>query len=129
MSVAGLVVSVIVVLALLWWVFGPLLARATEPTQVDESVVDRQRERLNVYYGRVLRNLHDLDEDFALGKLDETDYKADRARWTAQGVEVLRRLDELDTAHLVAPADADVATIDAAIEQTVEQATGTPQEV
>lgn len=120
MSIAGLIVSGLIVLALVWWVFGPLLLRPAEP--VDSSVVARQRERLNVYYGRVLRNLHDLDEDFALGKLDETDYQADRARWTAQGVEVLRRLDELDAAHLVAPADADIAHIDAAIEETITQA-------
>lgn len=124
MSVVGLVVSGLILLTLLWWVFGPLIVRPAD--EVDASVVARQRERLEVYYARVLRNLHDLDEDFALGKLDEADYRADRARWTAQGVEVLRRLDELDAAHLVAPADADVASIDAAIEETVEEAVQSP---
>lgn len=123
MSIGGLIVSLVVVVLLLVYVLRPFFQRAEalDPAEaVDERVIARQRERLEVYYQRVLRNLHDLDEDYALGKLAEDDYRADRAVWAGRGVEVLKRLDQLDGQHLVAPAGADDAEIDAAIAGSVE---------
>jgi len=87
-----------------------------------EALLDRQRERLEVYYERVLTNLHDLDEDYATGKLDKAEYEHDRALWVERGVQALKALEELDTEHLVAPVMADDATIDEAIDHAIETA-------
>lgn len=121
MSVEGLVVSAIIALAFVAWLAMPLFA----PSHAEESTqtgLDRQRERLEVYYERVLTNLHDLDEDYATGKLDKAEYEHDRALWVERGVQALKALEELDTEHLVAPVMADDATIDEAIDHAIETA-------
>ncbi|GAB4521299.1 MAG: hypothetical protein OHK0046_32500 [Anaerolineae bacterium] len=119
MSTTGLVVSLIIVGMVVLWVALPLLRRAAPNT---ESLVERHRERLQVYYARVLRNLHDLDEDYATGKLHEDEYRVEREEWVQRGVQALKALDELDAEHLTAPQAADNAAIDEAIDRTIEEA-------
>lgn len=119
MSIAGLLISFIIVAAVVAWVMIPFLFR--QDTSGDETAsVERQRERLLVYYERVLRNLHDIDEDFATGKLSEAEHRIERERWAQRGIQALKALDQLDTQHLVAPSAADNAAIDEAIEQAIE---------
>lgn len=123
MSIAGLIAALILTGVLALWVAAPFLRRNTASAMsAQQSRVGRQRERLQVYYARVLRNLHDLDEDYATGKLDEADYRADRALWVERGAQVLQALDRLDAQHLIAPLDADEAAIDDAIDRTIEAA-------
>ncbi|MEQ9032094.1 MAG: hypothetical protein RLP44_25485, partial [Aggregatilineales bacterium] len=86
------------------------------------STIERHRDRLTVYYGRVLRNLHDLDEDFATHKLNEDEYTVEREQWVQRGVAVLKALDELDGQHLLTDEHADDATIDSAIDSAIESA-------
>lgn len=120
MSVTGLVLSLVLLLFVLAWVFSPFITRVNYVPTDTESVA-RQRERLQLYYERVLRNIRDLDEDRATGKLNEDEYAFDRARWTQRGVAALKALDELDTTHLIAPSTADDAMIDEAIDRAIGQ--------
>lgn len=121
MSVTGLLLSLVVILATALWVVVPFL-REEADTSSANSLVERHRDRLNVYYQRVLRNLHDLDEDHATGKLDEDEYRREREAWVQRGVMALKALDELDAQHLAAPRATDDATIDEAIDREIETA-------
>ena len=121
MSIEGLIITMTIVAAFILWSIIPLFIESHEEEAISISV-ERQRERLNVYYERVLRNLHDLDEDFATGKLDEEDYRPEREQWAQRGIQVLKALDELDAQHLVAESSADDATIDEAIDRRIEHA-------
>jgi hypothetical protein len=126
MSVGGIVLALLA--------FGLLLALLALPfvrarAAAAETPAERQRERLKRYYERVVRNLRDLDEDYALGKLDAAEYRAEREYLAERGVQALRALDALDAAvpgtepRAVSPTDAELDTaIDAAIEQAVKHA-------
>jgi hypothetical protein len=95
MSLPGLAIALMLAFVVVLWIGLPLLRRE-EPNNTD--VVDarnRQQERLTLYYSRVLRNIHDLDEDFATGKLDEAEYQQEREAWTQRGVAALQALDTL----------------------------------
>lgn len=117
MSLEGLLLSVVIFALVLIFIGAPLLSRRKLDTV---QAAQRQRERLTVYYERVLHNLHDLDEDYATGKLDADDYTQERELWTQRGIVALKQLETLDTAHLLADASADTATIDHDIEQMIE---------
>jgi hypothetical protein len=121
MSVIGLTLSLGIAAVLIGWLVLPLIQRQSDTIDVLTAEA-RQRERLTVYYDRVLRNIHDLDEDYATGKLNPEQYRADREEWVYRGTQVLRALDELDTQHLIAPAQADPAAIDEMIDHSVEDA-------
>ncbi len=117
MSLEGLILSLVLFVLVLAFIGAPLLSRRTLNTV---QAAQRQRERVQVYYERVLHNLHDLDEDYATGKLDTNDYTAERALWTQRGIAALKQIDTLDSAHLLTDASADTATIDRDIEQRIE---------
>ncbi len=121
MSVEGLIAGAIITLCFAIWVLLPLFQRHVENVAPDDAVA-RQRERVDVYYARVLRNLHDIDEDHATGKLRPEDYEEEREAWVKRGVAALKALDKLDTEHLLTDADADDATIDEAIDSAIESA-------
>jgi hypothetical protein len=121
MTIEGLILSAFVGLVFLLWVWSPFTEQTVEHLG-QQDVVSRQQERLTIYYERVLRNLHDIDEDYATGKLSQHDYQIERERWVNRGVQALRALEQLDAEHLVAPSMADKAEIDEAISQTIEEA-------
>lgn len=125
MSTAGLLVAFILVLIVLAAIVLPLILRADG---TENALVEKQRERLQVYYDRVVRNMRDLDEDFALGKMHEAAYQVERELWASRGVQVLRALDGLnaDAADAVKPlrlstTSASDAAVDAAIDALIEQ--------
>jgi hypothetical protein len=123
MSIEGLVGAAIITGILALWMASPFFESSrTEDKRLRATSVERQRERLLIYYERVLHTLHDLDEDYALGKLNERDYQTEREGWVQRGIQVLKAIDELDEAHLVAPTDADDASIDEAIDRKIEEA-------
>lgn len=93
MSIAGLIAALILTTIVIVLIAYPLMVRRMDET--DDSRAQKQRERLAAYYERVLRNIRDLDEDYALGKLDEMDYRRDRAAWLEKGAEALKALDNL----------------------------------
>jgi hypothetical protein len=125
MSIQGLLFALLLALFVLAWIGMPLLERKKAGT--DESPPEKQRERLLVYYERVLRNIRDLDEDHALGKIEEAEYAQEREAWTQRGAQVLEALDALgETApELMRKATPSAATednADAAIDDAIEAA-------
>lgn len=121
MSIEGFVLSALIALLLMLCLAYPFWKQDTHDQMMVSHDAHRQRERVLLYYERVLRNIHDLDEDHSLGKLDTHEYQAERQQWMARGVVALKSLETLDDEHLIAPADADVATVDEAINYAVNQ--------
>lgn len=121
MSIMGLIITLIIAAAFVLWVAAPLFQRGTADFTQASDVIAHQRERLMAYYERVLRNIHDLDEDHAVGKLDKADYQRDRAVWVERGIRALKAVDDLES-RLIAPEAADDAALDAAIDRAIEDA-------
>lgn len=120
MSIEGLVVAVFITLLVLLLVALPFLSRRQPKTA--DTLEGKQRERLLVYYERVLRNIRDLDEDHALGKIADGEYQRERELWAARGVQVLKALDTLSDQPMIAPTAADDSAIDLAIDDAIEAA-------
>ncbi len=122
----GFIISFFIVLNVLFWVIVPFLTRDDAVT--DDASLDRQRGRLLAYYERVLRNIRDLDEDHATGKMPTADYEFEREEWMGRGIKVLRMLDKLDAQdNLVTDAEDDAA-IDEAIDDVIEAAIAAKRE-
>lgn len=128
MSVGGLIGGLILLTIFLLVIALPLLNRS-ESASPDAELIDKQRERLNIYYERVLRNIRDLDEDHALGKINPQTYAADRERWSSRGIEALKALDQLDAPEgetprmiRVSARRVDDAALDRAINDAIEAA-------
>jgi hypothetical protein len=124
MSIQGLLFAILLALFVIAWIVMPLLQRRGK--SADDPLLEKQRERLLYYYERVLRNIHDLDEDHALGKIDEGEYGREREEWAERGVQVLQALDtitEKEVGFRIAetPADDD-ASVDHAIDDAIEAA-------
>ena len=122
MSLAGLIGSLILTALVLAFIAAPFLRRRAGPDR--QAAADLQRECILAYYERVLRNVRDLDEDHALGKLDEDDYQHDRAIWTERGIQALKLLDALDAGSSGVSTSSDAAELDAAVERAVQAAVG-----
>jgi hypothetical protein len=123
MSLEGMLFAVVAFLVVVAVAALPLARERGQPAGED-SVLQKQRDRLLLYYERVLTNLRDLEEDHRTGKLNDADYEIEREEWAQRGVQVLKTLDELDQHHLIAP-DADQEAIDRAIDSAIEQAVAT----
>ncbi|MDX2161879.1 MAG: hypothetical protein SF162_11185 [bacterium] len=121
MSIEGLILGAILVTLTLLIIAAPLIARP-EQRSTEDILIEKQRERLTVYYERALRNIRDLDEDHALGKIDPADYAADRELWMQRGVQALKALDELAARRLIAMQGDDNASVDQAIHEAIEAA-------
>ena len=126
MSLGGLAIALTMLVILVLWVVVPLLDRK-RPAAPDTLAAERQRERLLVQYERTLRNIRDLDEDYATGKIQPDDYQAEREEGIQRGVQFLMAMDQLKqpdsrkksvSASGLRPGDAD-RTVDEAIEAAV----------
>jgi hypothetical protein len=97
-SVPGLLIALIGFAVVALFIAAPLLGRsvqAQEATPDAPPLEDREAE-LRAAYERIKSTLRDLDEDYALGKLDDAAYQAERERWLTEGAHVLAALDEVD---------------------------------
>jgi serine kinase of HPr protein (carbohydrate metabolism regulator) len=124
MSIEGILLALVLTTLTVALVALPLLRRGAVQA-ADTQVMDKQRERLLVYYERVLKNIHDLDEDYGLGKLAPDEYSRDRELWAQRGVQVLKALDDLRQGRALVqpvPQAADDAAVDRAIDDTIEAA-------
>ncbi len=118
MSILGLIVSLVMFVIAMIIVARPLLRPSRTHLEI-ETNIERQRDRLRIYYERVLTNIRDLDEDYNTGKIGEADYREEREVWVHRGIRLLRVQDSLDAKHsLVSPADA-AEEIDRAIETAI----------
>jgi hypothetical protein len=120
MSLPGLIAAFALTALVILLIAAPFLRRKPAPTA--EVTAGLQRERVLAYYERVLRNIRDLDEDHALGKLDEADYQRDRALWAERGVQALKLLDTLDAGGVGVTPSGDAAEVDAAVERAIQAA-------
>jgi hypothetical protein len=120
MSIQGLLFALLLALFVIAWIVMPLLQR--QGKEADDPLLEKQRERLLYYYERVLRNIHDLDEDHALGKIDEGEYGREREEWAERGVQVLQALDTITEKEVIAETPADDASVDHAIDDAIEAA-------
>ena len=95
MSLPGVLVLVFSVVLLGVLIFGPVLQRDGDaPIRTEADAIQRERESLRLAYNAVLKTLRDLEDDYATGKLSEADYQAEKARWSAEGVRLLRERDD-----------------------------------
>jgi hypothetical protein len=122
MSPQGWIFALLLALFVLAWIVMPLLSRDAKAADEDDPLLDKQRERLLVYYERILRNIRDLDEDHALEKIAEDEYTRERAEWAERGVQVLQALDSLPQRETIAATPADDAAVDQAIDEMIESA-------
>jgi len=120
MSIGGLIFFFIMLIGVIVVVAMPLLARPLPPARPEDPLIARQRQRLGVYYDRVLANLRDLDEDHALGKIEPALYAADRALWVERGIQALKALDTLEERALIDASAIEDSAIDHAIAAAVE---------
>ncbi len=119
MSILGLLISLVLTALAVLLVVYPLVRPSRERNSSQDSI-QQQTDRVQAYYERVLTNIRDLDEDFATGKIRETDYQEEREVWVHRGIRLLRVQDQLDAQHsLVDSASADAENIDRAIEATI----------
>jgi hypothetical protein len=121
MSMAGVLFFLAVTVVTTLLVVIPLLRRDTDLDGQDIRL-QKQRERLLVYYERVLTNLRDLDEDHATGKMPDDTYAMEREEWMQRGVQVLKALDSLEDHSMIPASVHDEVAIDEAIDQTIEAA-------
>lgn len=85
-----LILSLIVLVA--WFIGRPLFdQRATSV-----SAAEQARSALLAERERVLDSLQELDFDYKLGKIPESDYPRERTRLLERGAEILKGLDDLD---------------------------------
>ena len=121
MSIAGLVFFVVALIVTGAVIAVPFMSR-NRRTGTDDVLLQKQHERLMVYYERVLTNLRDLDEDHATGKMPDEDYVQERDEWTLRGIQVLKAIDSLEEESIIPTGIRDEAAVDAAIDDAIEAA-------
>ncbi len=91
--------SIFLILALLvlvvFFVSQPFLDRRRELSSTSRNAIDHELSSLLAERDRALNALQELDFDYALGKIPEEDYPAQRQRLLQYGADTLRKLDEL----------------------------------
>lgn len=91
--------SILLLLALFILV-GLFVARPLiERKSISLTPLEHDRSHWLAERDRTLNSLQELDFDYALGKIPEEDYPATRAWLVQSGVEILRKLDELEPAE------------------------------
>jgi NADH pyrophosphatase NudC (nudix superfamily) len=68
-------------------------------TKADLQKVEHQRSSLLAEQDRLITTLRDLDFDYKMGKIPESDFPDQRMALLNAGAAVLRQLDEIDTQH------------------------------
>lgn len=87
LSLAGLWV----LLAAVWMAVWPLFAER----RTARSDADVERQELEAEKGRLLQEIHELELDYATGKLSDQDHVAIEGRLKGRAIDVLKRLDAL----------------------------------
>ncbi len=118
MSILGLIISIALFLIAIAVVAQPFL-RPRKTSEKDDLQLQVQRDRVQVYYERILTNMRDLDEDYATGKIDEADYRDEREVWAHRGVRLLRVRDGLDARQSLVTGEVNADKIDEAIEAAI----------
>ncbi|MEZ0395599.1 MAG: zinc ribbon domain-containing protein [Anaerolineales bacterium] len=88
MELIALLLLLAVLVLVVLFVARPLVRPPLEPHTTPQEEADLLSEREHI-----LANLQELDFDYALGKIPEADYAAERARLIRRGADLLRQLD------------------------------------
>ena len=122
MSVAGLLISLLVLLFGIAWIVIPFF----EPNIKKSSAVTSaqlERAELSRQYTQTLSTIRELDEDLSTGKIQPEDHEHERHLWAQHGVQILKAIDQLEQNHpslrAAANCGGDDQSIDAAIEAAV----------
>lgn len=127
MSLEGLLIAVVLTAISIVWVVAPLLRGTSERSRANDTL-HKRRERLLIYYERVITNIRDLDEDSATGKINDDEYTAEREDWVQRGIQVLKALDTLDESEPTAMSAVDDAHADRDLDAAIEAAIATRRE-
>ena len=92
MDPMALLICAALTLVAAWVVAQPLLVGASGAPAAQADGEDPARP-LKVEKEILYQSIHELDLDYAAGKLSETDYRTLRAKQEAQAVELLRAID------------------------------------
>lgn len=90
----GLLLSLVglwILLAAVWVAVWPLFGERGTP----RTDADVERQELETEKARLLQEIHELELDYATGKLSDEDRRAIEARLKGRAVEVMQRLDAL----------------------------------
>ncbi len=102
MDPVALLICGVLALVAAWVVAQPLLAGPGAAPAGDAGAGEDPARLLRVEKEILYQTIHELDLDFAAGKLSEADYRALRAKQEAQAVELLKAID-VTTAPLRTP--------------------------
>lgn len=122
MSIEGLIGSIIIFTLVIIFTAFPLFRAGDQIQSQEEILLAKQHERISLYYERALRNIRDLDEDHALGKISDAEHAADREIWVGRGVQALKALDLLKEKHLIVQLGDTHSSTDSYIDQAVSEA-------
>lgn len=121
MSSTGVIIAVLMASVIIIIIALPFFT-ATRKRNEQDLLRERQRERLQVYYERALKNIRDLDDDHAIQKIGEQEYAVEREIWVQRGIHALKALDTLNTNSLFATTAVTDTAIDDAIDTAIEAA-------
>jgi rubrerythrin len=93
MDIGSILLLLSLSILVVMFVARPLIEQKSSPV----NQLEHERSHWLAERDRALTALQELDFDYALGKIPEEDYPATRAWMVQQGVEILRKLDELDS--------------------------------
>ncbi len=91
MDIGSILIGLALALLVAVYIGRPILQKSGQTV----SGEDRKLSELQAQRDRVLNRLQELDMDFAMGKLLEQDYRAERDGLMLQGAEILRAIDSL----------------------------------
>jgi hypothetical protein len=107
---AGVFLFVLLAAAAAAFVLAPLARRGIAEAEASDDSASAERELLSRRQ-MLLAALKDLEDDRATDKIDEADHAELKARLSAQAIEVMRRLDVVDSERLAAEEAARVAAL------------------
>jgi len=93
MDPVALIICAAITLGVAWVIAQPLLAGPGAGGAPEKDPDDDPAHLLTIEKEILYQTLHELDLDYAAGKLSEADYRALRAKQEAQAVDLLKALD------------------------------------
>lgn len=120
MDIGAFLFSLALVVLVAVYVFQPLRS----PEQGKNGRSGRELSALMAERDRVLDSIQEIDMDYAMGKVPEDYYRAQRGLLAAEGAKILREIDELQPDLPAAPADTSLSPKEADLEAAVAQLRG-----
>jgi hypothetical protein len=111
MNIGAILVGIALTVGVAAYVARPLFEQPSNGTQKKDTSAVTQAQ-LTTRRDAIYAIIRELDADYQTGKINEEDYQAQRERYVAEGVSILRQLDAL-------PGEESLAELDAKIEAQV----------